>query len=115
MLDFDAGYTLPPQSGIKQASTTAPTCVLIEPDGETFSAFGYDAETKYTRQVEAEEHEKWYFFRRFKMKLYKKVKVDGSEKSEFHRGKVDVAVQEVAGNGSMKNIFKAGGGDWGGT
>ncbi|WAR26705.1 HS12B-like protein [Mya arenaria] len=30
-------------------------------------------------------------------------------------GTVDIAVQEVAENGSMKNIFKASGGDWGGT
>ncbi|WAR27209.1 HS12B-like protein [Mya arenaria] len=51
-------------------SMKAPTCVLIEPDGETFSAFGYDAENNYTRLAEAEEHEQWYFFKRFKMKLY---------------------------------------------
>ncbi|XP_052781113.1 heat shock 70 kDa protein 12A-like isoform X2 [Mya arenaria] len=30
-------------------------------------------------------------------------------------GTVDIAVQEVADNGSMKNIYKASGGDWGGT
>ncbi|WAR26553.1 HS12A-like protein [Mya arenaria] len=30
-------------------------------------------------------------------------------------GTVDIAVQEVAENGSMKNIYKASGGDWGGT
>ncbi|WAR26552.1 HS12A-like protein [Mya arenaria] len=30
-------------------------------------------------------------------------------------GTVDIAVQEVAGSGSMKNIYKASGGDWGGT
>ncbi|XP_052781110.1 heat shock 70 kDa protein 12A-like isoform X2 [Mya arenaria] len=208
-------------------SMKAPTCVLIEPDGETFTSFGYDAENKYTSLVEAEEHDKWYFFRRFKMKLYnknihrdmeledetgKKLKAnfvfsvairflkddllkvieermkggvqpeeiswvltvpaiwDGGAK-QFMResaetagissdklsialepeaaaiycrllpmenndqdgllstlktgskvlvvdaggGTVDIAVQEVAENGSMKNIFKASGGDWGGT
>ncbi|WAR26707.1 HS12A-like protein [Mya arenaria] len=30
-------------------------------------------------------------------------------------GTVDIAVQELAENGSLKNIFKASGGDWGGT
>ncbi|XP_052780055.1 heat shock 70 kDa protein 12A-like [Mya arenaria] len=51
-------------------SSKAPTCVLIEPDGKTFSAFGYDAENRYSILVEEGEHIKWYFFRRFKMKLY---------------------------------------------
>ncbi|XP_052779624.1 heat shock 70 kDa protein 12A-like isoform X2 [Mya arenaria] len=30
-------------------------------------------------------------------------------------GTVDIAVQEVTFNGAMKNIYKASGGDWGGT
>ncbi|XP_052764771.1 heat shock 70 kDa protein 12A-like [Mya arenaria] len=213
--------------GDQLVSLKAPTCVLIEPDGDTFSAFGYDAETKYINLVEEEENEKWFFFRRFKMKLYntdikrdmdiedetgKKLNAklvftaairflkedilkviedcikgvltpgevswvltvpaiwDGgakqfmreaaesagissdqliialepeaaaiycrflaAEKSEnagslstFKTGSkvlvidsgggtVDIAVQEVAENGSMKNIYKASGGDWGGT
>ncbi|XP_052781107.1 heat shock 70 kDa protein 12A-like isoform X2 [Mya arenaria] len=212
--------------GDQLVSLKAPTCVLVEPDGETFSAFGYDAESKYTSLVEAEEHEKWYFFRRFKMKLHNKTikrdmeiedetgkklnaklvftsairflkddllnviedRIAGAATSEeinwvltvpaiwdggakqFMReaaesagipsynliialepeaaavycrflqkkneedsslstfktgskvlvvdaggGTVDIAVQEVAENGSMKNIYKASGGDWGGT
>ncbi|XP_052778687.1 heat shock 70 kDa protein 12A-like [Mya arenaria] len=212
--------------GDQLVSMKAPTCVLIEPDGETFSAFGFDAETKYTHLVEAEEHDKWYFFKRFKMQLYNKdikrdmkiedetgkklnaqlvfsssirflkddvLKVIGdriegvitSEEiswvltvpaiwdvgaKQFMReaadmagissdklilalepeaaaiycrhipakkgeegslstfktgskflvvdaggGTVDIAVQEVTDNGSMKNIYKASGGDWGGT
>ncbi|WAR27204.1 HS12A-like protein, partial [Mya arenaria] len=131
-----------------------PTCVLIEPDGETFSAFGFDAETKYTHLVEAEEHDKWYFFKRFKMQLYNKdIKRDMKIEDETGKklnaqlagissdklilalepeaaaiycrhipakkgeegGTVDIAVQEVTDNGSMKNIYKASGGDWGGT
>ncbi|WAR26500.1 HS12B-like protein [Mya arenaria] len=43
--------------GDQLVSLKAPTCVLIEPDGETFSAFGYDAETKYTRLAGAEKLE----------------------------------------------------------
>ncbi|XP_052781386.1 heat shock 70 kDa protein 12A-like [Mya arenaria] len=213
--------------GDQLVSLKAPTCVLIEPDGETFSAFGFDAETKYTSLVEADEHDEWYFFKRFKMQLYKKNierdmkiedetgkklnaqivfssairflkddvlkvigdRIEGAITSEeiswvltvpaiwddgakqFMReaaemaeissdklilalepeaaaiycrhipakkagedgslstfetgskflvvdaggGTVDIAVQEVAENGSMKNIYKASGGDWGGT
>ncbi|WAR26719.1 HS12A-like protein [Mya arenaria] len=138
--------------GDQLVSLKAPTCVLVEPDGETFSAFGYDAESKYTSLVEAEEHEKWYFFRRFKMKLHNKAGIpsynliialepeaaavycrflqkkneEDSSLSTFKTGSkvlvvdagggtVDIAVQEVAENGSMKNIYKASGGDWGGT
>ncbi|XP_052761483.1 heat shock 70 kDa protein 12A-like [Mya arenaria] len=213
--------------GDQLVSLKAPTCVLIEPDGDTFSAFGYDAEAKYISLVEEEEHDKWFFFRKFKMKLYntdikrdmdiedetgKKLNAklvfaaairflkedllkviedrikgiikpedvswvltvpaiwDGgakqfmreaaesagissdkltiafepeaaaiycrflpAEKSENEGslstfktgskflvvdaggGTVDIAVQEVAENGSMKNIYKASGGDWGGT
>ncbi|WAR17780.1 HS12B-like protein, partial [Mya arenaria] len=56
--------------GDQLVSLKAPTCVLIEPDGDTFSAFGYDAEAKYISLVEEEEHDKWFFFRKFKMKLY---------------------------------------------
>ncbi|WAR17779.1 hypothetical protein MAR_032373 [Mya arenaria] len=80
----------------------APTCVLIEPDGDTFSAFGYDAESKYNSLVKAEEHDKWFFFRRL-------------DETVQYGGTVDIAVQEVAENGSMKNIYKASGGDWGGA
>ncbi|WAR26477.1 HS12B-like protein [Mya arenaria] len=155
-----------------EAIRETPTCVLIEPDGETFSAFGFDAETKYTSLVEADEHDEWYFFKRFKMQLYKKnierdMKIEdetgkklnaqivfssaisfgarscshllstytcekggrrwltclNSAQKKNHNvillhitgGTVDIAVQEVAENGSMKNIYKASGGDWGGT
>ncbi|XP_052778686.1 heat shock 70 kDa protein 12A-like [Mya arenaria] len=214
-------------NGDQLMSSKAPTCLLIEPDGETFSAFGYDAENKYISLVEDGEHDKWYFFKRFKMQLYntdikrdmeikdetgKKLKANivfsvairflkddllqviedrlkgdlkpediswvltvpaiwddsarqimreaaesagissdkliialepeaaaiycrflpmeisgqGGSLSTLETGSkvlvvdagggtVDIAVQEVAGSGSMKNIYKASGGDWGGT
>ncbi|KAL3885516.1 hypothetical protein ACJMK2_025569 [Sinanodonta woodiana] len=51
-------------------SQKAPTSVLIKPDGKTFEAFGYEAEDKYAELAEKEDHEKWYFFRRFKMHLH---------------------------------------------
>ncbi|WAR14046.1 HS12A-like protein, partial [Mya arenaria] len=49
-----------------------PTCVLIKPDGITLEAFGYEAETIYADLAAKNEHKKWYYFRRFKMKLFDK-------------------------------------------
>ncbi|XP_052762163.1 heat shock 70 kDa protein 12A-like [Mya arenaria] len=45
-----------------------PTCVLLNPD-KTFNAFGKQALQKYT-ELEPEEHQSYYFFHHFKMKLY---------------------------------------------
>ncbi|XP_052213095.1 heat shock 70 kDa protein 12A-like [Dreissena polymorpha] len=50
--------------------TLAPTCILIQPNGNTLEAFGTDAEIRYTELSQKEEHTDWYFFRRFKMQLY---------------------------------------------
>ncbi|WAQ94614.1 hypothetical protein MAR_007085, partial [Mya arenaria] len=46
-----------------------PTTVLIKPDGKTLEAFGFEAETRYTELIDEDEHESYYFFKRFKMKL----------------------------------------------
>ncbi|XP_052779786.1 heat shock 70 kDa protein 12A-like [Mya arenaria] len=51
-------------------SQKGPTSVLINPDGKTLDSFGFDAESKYADLIEKEEHNDWYFFRRFKMKLW---------------------------------------------
>lgn len=50
-------------------SLKAPTCVLLHPD-KTFHSFGYEAEDKYTELFQDDEHEDWYFFKRFKMTLH---------------------------------------------
>lgn len=50
-------------------SLKTPTCVLLQPD-QSFHSFGYEAEEKYSDLAVDEEHEDWYFFRRFKMQLY---------------------------------------------
>ena len=50
-----------------------PTCALIKPDGKTLEAFGYEAENKYNELVENDEHNQYYFFKRFKMALHNKV------------------------------------------
>lgn len=47
------------------------TCVLFDPKGE-FHSFGYDAEDKYSDLALDNIHHDWYYFRRFKMTLYKR-------------------------------------------
>ncbi|WAQ94618.1 HS12B-like protein [Mya arenaria] len=51
-------------------STKGPTTVLIKPDGRTLEAFGFEAETRYAELIDEEEHDSYYFFKRFKMKLW---------------------------------------------
>lgn len=48
------------------------TCVLFDPKGE-FHSFGYDAEDKYSELALDDNHHDWYYFRRFKMTLYKRM------------------------------------------
>lgn len=45
-----------------------PTCLLLDPDGK-FSAFGFEAVSKYN-ELSEEEAVTHYYFDRFKMKLY---------------------------------------------
>ncbi|XP_053398855.1 heat shock 70 kDa protein 12A-like isoform X2 [Mercenaria mercenaria] len=59
-------------SGSTQTDKT-PTCILLRPDGKTIEAFGYDAENRYRDLIDSGEHEKYYYFRRFKMLLNKKL------------------------------------------
>ncbi|XP_053408416.1 heat shock 70 kDa protein 12B-like isoform X2 [Mercenaria mercenaria] len=47
-----------------------PTCLLVNPDGKTFQAFGYDAENQYLELAEKNEHKNYYYFRRFKVLLF---------------------------------------------
>ncbi|WAQ94594.1 HS12B-like protein [Mya arenaria] len=55
-------------------STKGPTTVLIQPDGITLEAFGFEAETRYAELIDEEKHDSYYFFKRFKMKLWDKAK-----------------------------------------
>ncbi|KAH3891131.1 hypothetical protein DPMN_015220 [Dreissena polymorpha] len=59
-------------TGGQLTSLKGPTCILIKPDGKTLEAFAYDAETRYSELSENNEHKQWYYFRRFKMELWKK-------------------------------------------
>ncbi|KAL3857341.1 hypothetical protein ACJMK2_012018 [Sinanodonta woodiana] len=56
--------------GGEHLSPKAPTTVLIKPDGTTLEAFGYAAQDKYAELVEGGQHKLWYFFTRFKMKIF---------------------------------------------
>ncbi|XP_062608874.1 heat shock 70 kDa protein 12A-like [Saccostrea cucullata] len=55
-------------------SLKVPTCALFTPK-KKFHSFGYEAEDEFVSLSENDEHKDWYFFRRFKMKLYKKVTI----------------------------------------
>jgi hypothetical protein len=56
--------------GLWLISHKAPTTVLLNPKKE-FHSFGYDAENKFSELSGDDEHHDWYYFRRFKMELYK--------------------------------------------
>lgn len=53
-------------------SNKTSTCILFDPKGE-FNSFGFEAEKKFYHLAEDNKHEDWYFFKSFKMQLYKKV------------------------------------------
>ena len=50
-------------------SLKAPTCVLFDKN-KKFHSFGYEAENVYSELALDNEHQQWYFFRRFKMVLH---------------------------------------------
>lgn len=46
------------------------TCILFTKE-KIFDKFGFEAEAKYLDLILDNDHDNWYFFRRFKMSLYK--------------------------------------------
>ena len=58
---------------IRKFCFQAPTTVLVNPDGRTLEAFGYEAENKYAELAEEKMHYKYYYFKRFKMMLHEKM------------------------------------------
>ncbi|XP_053396352.1 heat shock 70 kDa protein 12B-like [Mercenaria mercenaria] len=78
-----------------QLSLKAPTSILIEPDGLTLHSFGYEAENKYADLVANEEHETWFFFQRFKMKLYEKQRLGRDMVLEDISGKKSLSAKKV--------------------
>ncbi|XP_060600490.1 heat shock 70 kDa protein 12A-like [Ruditapes philippinarum] len=55
-------------------SLKTPTSLLLDTE-EKFHSFGYEAENKYKKLVEEDEHHSWLFFRRFKMLLHQNKKL----------------------------------------
>lgn len=71
--DPTKGYIKQWLSGGTLITEKTPTCLLIKPDGKTLEAFGYDAENKYKGLAEDGQHNGYFYFRRFKMLLNKKL------------------------------------------
>ncbi|XP_052801885.1 heat shock 70 kDa protein 12A-like [Mya arenaria] len=71
-----------------------PTVLLLNPD-RTFKAFGYDAESQYAELAEQDAerddgklfHKEHFYFRRFKMKLYKTKNLMRSTEIEDEQGR----------------------------
>ncbi|KAL3862532.1 hypothetical protein ACJMK2_008492 [Sinanodonta woodiana] len=77
-------------------SSKAPTTAIIRPDGETLHAFGYDAEDKYASLAENNEHKDWYYFRRFKMALFKDRNLSRQTQIEDESGKKMLAMKVIS-------------------
>ena len=56
-------------AGGQLISLKTPTILLLNKN-KTFQAFGYEAEDQYGQLAADNEHKDYYYFRRFKMKLY---------------------------------------------
>ncbi|XP_052780577.1 heat shock 70 kDa protein 12B-like [Mya arenaria] len=80
-----------------------PTCVLIRPDGETLDAFGYEAENKYFDLSMEESHTQWFYFRRFKMKLFKQEGIGRTLMLEDETGKKGLPAKTVF-SGAIKYL-----------
>jgi len=52
-------------------SLKAPTVVLFN-ENQEFHSFGYEAENAYSELALDGDHQKYYFFKRFKMRLHEK-------------------------------------------
>ncbi|KAK3584377.1 hypothetical protein CHS0354_001304 [Potamilus streckersoni] len=68
-----------------------PTCLLLKPDGE-FDSFGFEAVSKYNDLAE-EDADSYYYFDRFKMKLYDNKELNTDILLEDAKGKQMLAVE----------------------
>ncbi|KAL5012747.1 hypothetical protein ScPMuIL_011298 [Solemya velum] len=73
------------------SSMKAPTCLLLKPD-KSFAAFGYDAENEYSELALEGEHQKWYYFKRFKMLLHDRMGIKRDIELEDETGKTVSAI-----------------------
>lgn len=58
-----------------ELSYKTPTTVLLD-NKTNFVDFGYDAEKRYVDLCGDDEHENYYYFHRFKMMLYDKIRTE---------------------------------------
>ncbi|XP_060065866.1 heat shock 70 kDa protein 12A-like [Ylistrum balloti] len=63
------------------------TCALFTPD-KKFHSFGFDAEDKYADLTNDNEFHDWYYFRRFKMMLYKNPNISRQCTLEDDKGNI---------------------------
>lgn len=56
-------------SGKGRESDKTPTTILLDANKE-FKAFGYEAEDEYEELCNSNRHNKYYYFRHFKMRLH---------------------------------------------
>ncbi|KAH3733272.1 hypothetical protein DPMN_039697 [Dreissena polymorpha] len=78
---------------VNQTELRVPTCVLLNPD-KTLRAFGKDAVEKYEAVMSSAEQKSHFYFRNFKMSLYKPESGDVKVKISDERGK-DMDALEV--------------------
>lgn len=81
--------------GISQAPKT-PTSILFSPL-KRFAAFGYEAEERYAALSQQGLHKDWYFFKRFKLTLYKNKNLNKNTTIRDYTGKELPAIQVFSG------------------
>ncbi|XP_071146597.1 heat shock 70 kDa protein 12A-like [Mytilus edulis] len=74
-------------AGTKQLISLKTPTVLLLDKNKTFLSFGYDAENQYTELMMDEDHEDYYYFHRFKMKLHKNMPLSTASEIEDITGK----------------------------
>lgn len=80
---------------VRVETDRTPTSVLLSPQRE-FVAFGYEAEDRYTEIIGSGEGNDYYFFERFKMKLYHTKKLRRETKLADIHGKEMLALDIFA-------------------
>ncbi|CAG2207277.1 Ubiquitin-conjugating enzyme E2 J1,Probable ubiquitin-conjugating enzyme E2 33,Ubiquitin-conjugating enzyme E2 32,Ubiquitin-conjugating enzyme E2 6,Ubiquitin-conjugating enzyme E2 34 [Mytilus edulis] len=88
--------------GLSQAPKTQ-TSILFTPRRD-FHSFGYEAEEEYARLSQLKENRDWYFFKRFKLTLYKNENLNEKTKIPDCTGKQMQAIEVFsAGIRYLKN------------
>lgn len=71
------------------------SCILFRPNGQ-FDSFGFEAEDRYSDLALDNEHQDWFYFRRFKMILYDSKEVHRTTKIKDDTGKEMLAMDVFA-------------------